>query len=351
MPFALIRNDIVKMNTDAIVNAANSSLMPGGGVCGAIFRASGYDQLNQACRKIGHCEVGQAVLTPGYQLPAKYIIHAVGPIWCGGTHNEAELLRSCYIISLKLAQVHGCESIAFPLISSGIYGYPKKEALQIAVTAIRDYLQGHEMMVYLIVFDRCALAAGQERFAELRSYIDNHYVDTHTFRNRGQTDRLAQQQQMEEQAELFQSGLSSPVSTETPNFALRMPTAPEPTKRSLKERLFHLDESFSKMLLRMIDEKGMTDVEVYKRANMDRKLFSKIRKDSYTPSKQTAIALAISLRLNTDETKDLLGRAGYALSPSSKFDVIVQYFIEEGIYDIYEVNQALFAFNQKLLGA
>lgn len=340
MPFEIVRNDITKMSVDAIVNAANSALAPGGGVCGAIFAAAGYDQLDMACRAIGHCDVGQAVITDGFHLPAKYVIHAVGPIWRGGGQNEAALLKSCYISSLQLAEENGCQSIAFPLISSGIYGYPKAEALKIAVSAIGEFLLEHEMQVFLAIFDRNAMLLSEKLYSNLQSYIDDHYVDAHHFDRRFQTESVSYARQLTEQ-----DAMAAPMAASMP--------APEakPKKRSLKDLLGHLDESFSRMLLRLIDEKGMTDVEVYKRANIDRKLFSKIRKDGYNPSKQTAIALAIALRLNLDETKDLLGKAGYSLSHSSKFDVIIEYFIEEGVYDIYEINEALFAFDQRLLGA
>ena len=340
MPFEIVRNDITKMSVDAIVNAANSALAPGGGVCGAIFAAAGYDQLDRACRAIGHCDVGQAVITDGFHLPARYVIHAVGPIWRGGGQNEAALLKSCYIRSLQLAEENGCQSIAFPLISSGIYGYPKAEALKIAVSAIGEFLLEHEMQVFLAIFDRNALLLSEKLYSNLQSYIDDHYVDVHRFDRRFQTESVSYTRQLAEQ-----DAMAAPMAASMP--------APEakPKKRSLKDLLGHLDESFSRMLLRLIDEKGMTDVEVYKRANIDRKLFSKIRKDGYNPSKQTAIALAIALRLNLDETKDLLGKAGYSLSHSSKFDVIIEYFIEEGVYDIYEINEALFDFDQRLLGA
>lgn len=341
MPFEIIRNDIVKMPVDAIVNAANSSLAPGGGVCGAIFAAAGYDQLDRACRAIGHCEVGQAVITKGFALPARYVIHAVGPIWRGGGQNESTLLAGCYTSALLLAEKKGCQSIAFPLISSGIYGYPKAEALRIAVDAIRAFLLTHEMQVYLVIFDRSAVVLSERLQANIQSYIDDHYVDTHQLDRRLNAEGHSRARQLAEQ--------DACMAAMPP--AMAAPAAPERKKRSLAELLGHLDASFSQMLLRLIDEKGMTDVEVYKRANIDRKLFSKIRKDGYNPSKQTAIALAIALRLNLDETCDLLGKAGYSLSRSSKFDVIIQYFIEEGVYDTYEINEALFAFDQRLLGA
>lgn len=331
MSFTVIHGDITTMATDAIVNAANSRLAPGGGVCGAIFSASDYHKLDLACRKIGHCPVGQAVITPSFGMPAKYIVHAVGPIWQGGQQNEAKLLRDCYTSSLNRAKQHGCTSIAFPLISAGIYGYPKEEALRVAVDAIRAFLDDNEMTVYLVLFDRRAVVLPQAQRADVQAYIDDHYVE-----------RFEQEPVRRNEAAVMNEQLSEQ--------AVMMSMRALPT-RSLEDLVSHLDDSFSAMLLRLIDERGETDAAVYKRANIDRKLFSKIRKDSYKPSKQTATALALALRLDLDEAVDLLGRAGYALSRSSKFDVIILYCIENQLYDIYEVNEILFAFDQKLLGA
>ena len=367
MPFEIIRNDITTMEVDAIVNAANTALAPGGGVCGAIFHGAGWNEMQRACRAIGHCDCGKAVLTEGFALPARYVIHTPGPIWQGGNQHEAQLLRSCYLSSLQLAKKHKCKSIAFPLISSGIYGYPKAEALRIAVQAIRDFLAQNDMQVFLAVFDRNAVLLSEKRYQQIQQYIDDHYAEQMFYHARMETDYLFRQKQRQEQQELqseqeFLPGapsedvfhpFSAPTASDVPSASVSTFPAPaaKPKKRSLKDLVSRLDDTFSQMLLRLIDEKGMTDVEVYKRANLDRKLFSKIRKSSYNPSKQTAIALAIALRLNLDETKDLLGRAGYALSHSSKFDVIIEYFITEQIYDIDEINQALFSFEQKTLGA
>ena len=336
MPFELIRGDITALKLDAIVNAANTSLAPGGGVCGAVFAAAGYDEMERACRAIGGCGVGQAVVTKGFALPARYVIHTVGPIWRGGGCGEAALLKSCYRNSLLLAEAKGCRSVAFPLISAGTFGYPKKEALEIAVEAIREFLREHEMYVCLAVYDRSAAALSEALLGSVRAYIDDHSVQAHSA-PRGAVEFQLQRRQLAEQP----SPAAPPV----------FQAAPAASRRSLEDLLGHMAETFSQMLLRLIDEKGMTDVEVYKRANLDRKLFSKLRRRDYSPSKPTVLALAVALRLNLDETRDLLGRAGYALSHSSKFDVIVEYFIVEGVFDIYEINQALFAFDQRLLGA
>ncbi|HOQ10523.1 MAG TPA: macro domain-containing protein [Syntrophomonadaceae bacterium] len=325
MPLHLVRNDITKMKVDAIVNAANSALQRGGGVCGAIFAAAGARELQEACNKIGGCKVGEAVITPGFRLPAKYIIHTVGPVWQGGKANEPQLLRNCYINSLTLALEHKCESIAFPLISSGIYGYPKDQALHVAVSAISEFLFTHEANVYLVLFDKNAVTLSEKLFSAITKYIDDNYAEEHLLRERRRGIELL----------------------DTSYHHIQ-----ESPRRSLEHILDQLDESFSEMLLRLIDEKGLTDVETYKRANIDRKLFSKIRSNKdYHPSKVTALALAIALKLNLDETLDLLSKAGYTLSPSSKFDVIIQYFIEEGNYNIFEINEALFYFDQPTLGS
>jgi len=331
MPLQIIRNDITKMEVDAIVNAANNRLKMGGGVCGAIFRAAGPEELQAECDSIGKCDTGEAVITKGYNLPAKYIIHTVGPVWEGGHKGEEKLLRNCYLNSLKLAQDNNIESIAFPLISSGIFGYPKDQAFRVAVTAIQDFLLENEMMVYLIVFDKEAVELGEKLFLSIEKYIDDHYVEE---RHEDRTERFVKEQQLA--AKYLSEEILAPA---------------EKISLDLKDAVEQLDETFSEMLLRLIDEKGKTDVETYKKANIDRKLFSKIRSDKfYRPRKSTALALAISLELSLEETKELLRKAGYALSHSNKFDIIVEYFIKEGIYDIYEINEALFAFDQNLLG-
>lgn len=331
MPLMFVRNDITKMKVDAIVNAANTKLQMGGGVCGAIFEAAGARVLQVECNQIGSCEVGDAVITKGYSLPAKHVIHAVGPIWQGGGNNEEALLKSCYIRAMTLAVDHGLSSIAFPLISSGIYGYPKDEALRVAVTAISEFLMKHELEVYLVMFDKKAFVLSQKLVASIDQYIDDHYVSERMVseRRRGIQSYEVQNLEME-----------------------NLPSASIKRTGSLEEQLNRLDEGFSEMLLRLIDEKGMTDVETYKRANIDRRLFSKIRSNpDYSPSKATAIAFAIALGLDLNETRELLGRAGYVLSRSSRFDLIVAYFIELGVYDIFKINEVLFAYDQSLLGA
>ena len=332
MTFQILHNDITKMNTDAIVNAANSKLLMGGGVCGAIFRAAGKEELQKECEQIKQCPVGHAVITKGYNLKAKYIIHTVGPIYKDGNSNEAKFLRSAYETSLKLAKDYNLKSIAFPLISSGIYGYPKKEALNIAVSTIKEFLADNDMDIYLVVFDRKAVHLSEELYEKIEHYINDFYED--------ENYRLRDIYSLEiEEIYHDDCNFQEPI-YETKDF----------NKRSLERILDNIDESFSQMLLRLIDEKGKTDVEVYKKANMDRKLFSKIRSNKdYNPKKSTALSLAIGLELSLDETKDLLAKAGYTLSPSHKFDLIVEYFIKNKNYDIFIINEALFSFEQPLL--
>ena len=329
MPLIIVRNDITKMSVDAIVNAAKESLLGGGGVDGCIHRAAGPELL-QECRTLGGCRTGEAKITGAYRLPCRYIIHTVGPVWNGGKYGEREKLASCYRTSLALAKEHSCETVAFPLISSGVFGYPKDQALRVAVDTISEFLAENDMTVYIVIFDRAAYQIGNKLFADIAAYIDDHYVDAHTDSRRERMRRMG----------VVES---------------RMLTAYEDAPMAasgLDEALAHLDTGFSETLLKLIDRSGKKDAEVYKKANVDRKLFSKIRNNpGYKPSKSTAIAFAIALELNLDETRDLIARAGYALSPSSKFDVIIEYFIIQRDYDIFKINEALFAFDQSLLGA
>ena len=338
MPLEILRNDITKMAVDAIVNAANETLLGGGGVDGCIHRAAGPELLAE-CRTLGGCKTGGAKITKAYRLPCKYIIHTVGPVWRDGTYGEREQLISCYRTSLALALEHGCETVAFPLISSGIFGYPKDRALRVAVDTIGEFLMEHDMTVYIVIFDRAAYQIGGKLFADIAEYIDDRYVVTHTDSRREQLRR---------------KNMAEPFVEMQPMFSLSCPSASVDSapKPSLDDLLVELDAGFSETLLKLIDRSGMKDSEVYKKANVDRKLFSKIRNNpDYKPSKATAIAFAVALGLSLEETKDFIARAGYALSHSSKFDIIIEYFIEQGNYDIFAINEALFAFDQSLLGA
>ena len=335
MPLQIVRNDITQMKVDAIVNAANESLLGGGGVDGSIHQAAGPELLAE-CRTLHGCRPGEAKITGAYRLPCQYVIHTVGPRWHDGRSRERETLVSCYRSALSLAAEHGCESVAFPLISSGAFGYPRDQALRVAVDTIGEFLFTHDMTVYLVIFDRKSYQISGKLFADIAEYIDDHYVDAHTDLRR---ERLRRMSVLESRAEaICESAMPTPM------------MAPMAVN-GLDDLLAHLDAGFSETLLKLIDRSGKKDAEVYKKANVDRKLFSKIRNNpDYKPSKSTAIAFAIALELNLDETRDLIARAGYALSASSKFDIIIEYFIGQKKYDIFEINEALFAFDQSLLG-
>ncbi len=341
MPLEIVRNDITKLNVDAIVNAANHTLLGGGGVDGAIHHAAGPELLAE-CRTLGGCETGSAKITGAYRLPCKYVIHTVGPRWHGGNHGEREKLISCYRTSLELAKENKCDTVAFPLISSGIYGYPKDKALKVAIDTISDFLFSNEMTVYIVIFDKAAYQISEKLFKDIAEYIDDNYVEEHTDRREEQMRSLLLDE------EIF-DGISENAEMSTPIAKASMEA---PTAASLDEAISMIDESFSEMLLRKIDERGITDAQCYKKANIDRKLFSKIRSDRfYKPSKPTVLAFAIALELPLSETREMLMKAGFALSHSNKFDIIVEFFISCGNYNIFEINEALFAFDQSLLGA
>lgn len=323
MPVKVIESDITKLEVDVIVNAANKALQQGGGVCGAIFQAAGAEKLQKACDEIGSCAVGEAVMTDGFELKAKKIIHTVGPIWQDGTAGEAELLRNCYENSLHLAYQKGYQSIAFPLISSGIYGYPVEAAFRVALSTIRHFLSTHQLFVYLVIYDQKGLHIESPKHPDVSAYIKANYKYQDISMER-QEDTL-----------IFEAQATSQQSI-----------------KNLDELLENVEESFAEKLLRMIDKKGMTDVETYKKANIDRRLFSKIRNlADYTPLKKTVLSFAIALELTVEETQELLAAAGYTLSKSSKFDLILRYFIEREVYDLYQINETLFDLDEMLLSS
>lgn len=354
MPFTIIRNDITNMRTDAIVNTANPRPVVGSGTDTAIHTKAGPGLLAERLA-IGNIAPGDARLTPGYNLDAKYVIHTVGPIWQGGGAGEAVILRRCYENSLRLAAENGCESVAFPLISTGNYGFPKELALQIAIGVFSEFLMHSEMQIYLVVFSREAYQLSEKLFAGVSRFIDEHYVRQATiaeygvaeperrFRRR-QADHTWDMPDLAQEQETFSAQrMSRPI---------LKPTAPTAAPLSLAELLKQTDEGFSENLLRRIDLSGKKDAEIYKRANITRQHFSKIRNNpDYRPTKATALAFAVALELSLDETRDLIGRAGYTLSHSSKFDIIIEYFIRNGNYNIHEINMTLFEFDQSLLGA
>lgn len=351
MPFNIITGDITKVRADAIVNAANSSLLGGGGVDGAIHRAAGSGLLEE-CRTLGGCKTGEAKITGGYNLPCKHVIHTVGPVWQGGTNGERELLSACYKNSLELAAANGCESVAFPLISSGIYGYPKDKALQVAVNSIEKFLSQNDMTVTLVLYSKSAFHIDGRLFEGINDFLDGNLPKPlkakHSFfgaRSAKAGAAAVKESAFSEAAE----DTAEMLDREVPLLERCCGAAAAP--QSLDDFLKSRDESFSQMLLRLIDQSGMTDVQAYRKANIDRKLFSKIRSDvNYKPKKQTALAFAIALQLDLEQTQDLLAKAGYSLSDSLKGDLIIKYFIIRKQYDIFVINQALFAFDQSLIG-
>ena len=349
MPLEFVRNDITKMECDAVVNAANESLLGGGGVDGAIHRAAGPALLEE-CRTLGGCKTGSAKITKGYNLKCKYIIHTVGPVWRGGGYNEEKLLKSCYSSSLSLAKEYGCETVAFPIISSGVYGYPMRDAVRVAVDTIADFLMENDMLVYLVFFGNNALSAGSKLVSGIKQYIDDNYVELHTDSDYERMRRSQCSMSLESCPSVHEKVYAPSALPQQDDELLSSDMA---IGDSLSGYLKNVkDESFSEMLLRKINEKGMTDSQCYKKANIDRKLFSKIRSDvHYRPSKPTVLAFAIALELTLAETQEMLKKAGFALSHSQKADIIVEYFILHGNYNIFEINEALFAFDQNLLGA
>ena len=401
MPFSIVCNNIAAVRADAIVNAANERLAAGGGVCGAIFAAAGAGALQAACDKIGYCPTGSAVATPAFGLNARWIIHAVGPIWRGGTSGEEAALRSCYRQTLALAEKLGARSVAFPLISSGIYGYPKRAALAVATSEVRAFLADHDLDVTLVVFSRDAVPVSNELYFAVENYLDDVYVavrETPRGRDLEQTavfEALAEKRDAAPEpirtsprldpvtgeplmgahaapvmgaahaapatAASAADAATAPSSSATPAHAARKKKQKLKVKpsrsgisgaiESIRLMIGNLDASFSQTLLALVASRGLTDAEICSRANLSRALFSKICKDGgFQPSKSAALALAVALELTLAEAKDLLASAGMALSHGSKRDVIVEYFIRTGVYDVYAINEVLFAFDQPLLG-
>ena len=383
MPLFMIRNDITKMQVDAIVNPSNPELRMGRGTSWAVYTAAGEAELTNACREIGGCEVGKAVLTKGFTLPAKFIIHAVCPPWADGGERDKRILKNAYLSALQLAAEYGFQTVAFPLLSSGFYGWPKAEAFHLATTVISEFLLEHEMTVYLVLYDHESVEVSKKLFSKIEEYIDDHYVEVkdegYSYqKSTFEYNSLPPDMMVHDAATAYlsfsdeprrQSSSSSnvpvvpPVSKDSARTSKKKKTAksielPEFLEkfsvrkgRKLDELMSHMDETFSQMLLRLIDERGLKDSVVYHKANIDRRLFSKIRKDvNYAPTKKTVLAFAIALELSLDETKDLLMKAGYAFSNSSKSDVIISFFIENRNYNVFEINEVLFFYGQPILG-
>ena len=330
MPFQIIRNDITKVKADVIVNTANPKPVIGGGTDSAIYSAAGEVELLAERKKIGNIAPGQAAVTPAFALPAKHIIHTVGPAWIDGEHGERDILRSCYEKSLELAAELNAESIAFPLIATGVYGFPKDEALQIALSAIQKFLLTHDMTVIISVFDKDSFELSGKLFAGIDEYIDEHYA----------ADTADAEYRYEEK--------NSRSRYERERMHLRRQ---QPKEESLDDALKNPGKTFQQRLFELIDASGMGDVAVYKKANIDRKVFSSIKcKPNYKPKKKTAVAFAIALQLDMPTMLDLLSRAEIAFSPSNQFDLIIAYYVNKGVYDIFEINAALFKYGQPILG-
>jgi O-acetyl-ADP-ribose deacetylase (regulator of RNase III) len=320
MPFYVVRQDIIDMEVGAIVNPTQSEPIIGGSTDLHINKAAGVELLRER-KTFGLLHTAQAIITKGYNLTAKYVIHTVGPTYIDGKSQEKELLMKTYQNCLNLASENNIESIAFPLISSGHFRFPKGLALDIAIQAFKVFLEEHDMVIYLVVYDNESYQLSKNRLYDVKSYIFQNMHNDYNIESYSMFEPLDDRNIISQ-------------------------------KRSLKDTLKEVDETFTQKLFRFIKQKNLDDVEVYKNANMTRQHFSKIRSDDYyQPKKETAISLAIGLKLNLDETKDLLQSCGFALSQSSYFDLIIQYFIEHEIYDLYEINLVLYENDQKQLGA
>ncbi len=374
MSFKIVRNDITRIKADAIVNTANPEPVYSAGTDSAVYTAAGAEKLLEERKKIGRIAEGDVAVTPAFALDAKYIFHTVGPIWQGGNYGEKEIVRKCYQNCLDKAKELELESIAFPLLATGTYGFPKADALLIATSVFSGFLAENEMEITLVVFDSESFALSDKIFAGVDQFIDENYVGEKTVEEYSPVNLRAgleahvadecaeepierkaarRERNRNERRGLFGSGSNAMrMDSAIPPVAAAGAACASVAPRSLEDVVKNVSETWQESLLRLITERGYSDTEVYKRANVDRKLFSKIRTNkNYQPKKNTAVAFALALRLNLDETKDFLMRAGYAFSPSSKFDLIIEYSIEHGVYDLMLINGALFDHDQPQLGA
>ena len=358
MPFKIVRNDITKVNADAIVNTANPNPICASGTDLAIYKAAGKKQLLAERQKIGKIARGDVAVTGAYQLQAKYIIHTVGPIWEDGKKHEFDTLESCYRKSLQKAVELKCESIAFPLISTGVYGFPKDKALQIAVSVFSEFLTENEMQIILVVFDKKSFQLSGQIVGEIDSYIDANYVSEshkkeYLVGSKGRArSRHIPDEELYEQILRSEDIEESHTFDEEPDADIRLT---EPcmlsADMSLEDQLANMGASFHEKLFDLIEAVGIDNKDVWKNANLDRKHFSKIQCDEhYHPKKKTVMALCIALHLDLEQSKDLMARADWAFSPSSKFDLIVQKAIIDKQYDIMQLNVTLFKYTNEILG-
>ena len=338
MPFEIVRNDITNMHVDAIVNTANPRPVVGLGVDSTIHEKAG-PALLAARQEIGHIDMGCAEITPAFRLRAKYVIHTVGPFWDGGSYGEEHYLRNCYDNSLRLALEHNCESIAFPLISTGNYGFPKDKALQIAIAAFSEFLLEHEMQIYLVVFDHKSFTLSEKLFQDVAEYIDQNYVDAWEFATYGSAEPV--RNRLHRERERIESKAMMPMACEAME-------APVDLDSFLKKK----DAGFVETLLELIQKSGQKNSIIYKKANITKQHFSKlINNPNATITKPVAVSLALALELDLDQTQDLIGRAGYTLTNSSYFDLIIRYHLENKKYNVVEINVTLYEFDQQMLGA
>lgn len=330
MPFEIVHSDITMLRVDVIVNPTDSLFSGSGGTDAAIHKAAG-PLLRQACNSLGKLHQSEIAVTKGYDLPCRYVFHTMGPRWFGGGKNERALLRSCYLNALLKAGEMRLSSIAFPLISSGTFGFPKNQVLSIAASAIRDYLTvtDGDLQVVLCVYDKT-------------SYEISCRLELERFLCAAREDYAVM---------FAPKGTPQGRRAPEPECAPCCEAIPSASGESLNDWLKKQDDTFAVTLLKLIDKKHFTEVQCYKRANVSKKTFWKINNDpKYKPSKPTVIAFAIALELSLKETEDLLRTVGFSLSHSNTFDMIIEFYIRQGIYDIYEINAALYQFDQVCLG-
>lgn len=345
MPFEIVRNDIANMQVDAIVSAASHRPQVTSATAQAIHRKAGPELL-KARESLGYIVTGEAAITPAFNLDTRFVIHAPSPRWLDGAHGEQDLLRKTYLRCLNLALEKGCESIAIPLLATGNNGFPQQIALQIAVDTFTSFLFEHDMHIYLVVFNKESVVLSEKLVQSVASYIDQNYVDELELEFRSRNIRRRQESTLLREMCLSSEAVCA-TSPKLKSEACEKSSAPTDLTTFLKQK----DASFAVTLVDLIERSGQKNSEVYKKANVDKKLFSKIINNvNYHPSKQTALAFAIALELNLKQTQDLIGRAGYTLTHSSKFDLIIEYFILNKVYSVHKINEVLFEFDQVLLG-